>query len=644
MIIDMKKFLFVGAKEDLTDFFLRAQEEGIIEFIADRSHRGKSYPEEVKELSEAIKILRKQPKKEPFLKGEGLEQAHTVARQIHDLYREAEKLSEEMRMVESEISRVAPFGSFSFSDIDFIRREGKKAVQFFCVKTTKGHEIKDDAELFYVGTEYDLDYYIGIHDHPRAYPGMIEMLVERTAEELKHHLPFLEEALHQVEAELKGFAGHIDFLREALLEELDRYALDKAKSDVAYPVEGQVFSIEGWVPKVYVEELPSLIEGKALFFEPIVIEKEDKVPTCMINEKSSRIGEDLVRIYDIPSATDKDPSRWVLWAFTLFFAMIIADGGYGVLFLLLAFFLRTKFPDLQGLGKRFISLIFILSTSCIIWGVATASFFALDIGPLSPLGKLSIINRIAEKKADYHFNRKDAVYEEFVKEYPTLKQAKSGKELLLSEVEIKKGTTKRVVLGEFTSNILLEISLLIGIVHVCLGLFRYAGRNYANIGWILFAIGGYLYFPLTLKATTMLEFLGGVQKDFAGALGIQLIYGGIAFALISALIQKKWKGVFEIMQVVTIFADILSYLRLYALSLASSIMAQSFNDMGIALGLFVGAIVILVGHAINITLGIMGGVIHGLRLNFIEWYHHCFEGEGRLFNPLRKLNLKWKEE
>ncbi len=69
-------------------------------------------------------------------------------------------------------------------------------------------------------------------------------------------------------------------------------------------------------------------------------------------------------------------------------------------------------------------------------------------------------------------------------------------------------------------------------------------------------------------------------------------------------------------------------------------MARTFNSMGLEIGLVVGSVVILAGHSINLLLGTMGGVIHGLRLNFIEWYHYSFDGEGRLFNPLRRLRMK----
>jgi V/A-type H+-transporting ATPase subunit I len=107
-------------------------------------------------------------------------------------------------------------------------------------------------------------------------------------------------------------------------------------------------------------------------------------------------------------------------------------------------------------------------------------------------------------------------------------------------------------------------------------------------------------------------------------------------AFIAAWIDRKWGAFHELLNVVQVFADVMSYLRLYALALGGVVMARTFNDrLGIDMNLFAGALVILIGHTINITLAIMGGVIHGLRLNFLEWYHYSFEGGGRLFNPLK---------
>jgi V/A-type H+-transporting ATPase subunit I len=120
--------------------------------------------------------------------------------------------------------------------------------------------------------------------------------------------------------------------------------------------------------------------------------------------------------------------------------------------------------------------------------------------------------------------------------------------------------------------------------------------------------------------------------------GEQLLYGGLIVAIVLSIVQTGFSGLASVFKIVEVFADTLSYLRLYALGLASMVLAGTFNEMGAMVGGYVfGAIIIVLGHMINIGLGVGAGVIHGLRLNFLEWYHHSFEGGGKKFNPLRLL-------
>lgn len=639
MIINLKKYIFYGSKHAVADFFTLSQELGFIEFITN-GEKKKKQPEPIQKLVSAIKILRKQPLKELYKGGGSLSFADEIASQVLDLTHEIEKFSEEKRFIEAEISRVSPFGQFSFDDVEYIQEKSGKSFQFYCVKTSKTHEIKNAESLIYIGTDYDLDYFIGLHDEPKSFSGMIEMHFERNVGELKNHLAFVNETIYQTEAELKGYAGYIEFFRESLLGQIDIHSLQNIQNEVDFPIQESLFSIEGWVPENKVEELDKLTKELPIVCDVIAVEKDEKVPTCMKNKKMSAIGEDLVRIYDIPSATDTDPSTWVLCAFIVFFAIILADGGYGLLYLGLAFFLRKKFPRLKGGAKRFLRLLFILSTSCVVWGLITTSFFGTQVSPTSPIARLSVLTHISEKKAEYHAEKNDETHKEWVKKYPSISGVQKGKEML-SRAYTQKGKVKEYeMLSEYNNNILLELSLFIGVVHISLSLLRYLKRSWANIGWVFFSVGSYLYFPVTLKATSLFEFLGLIPKSIAETVGIQLIYGGIGLAIVLALIQKKLKGIGEVAQILSVFADILSYLRLYALALASTIMAQTFNSMGLEIGLVKGSVVILAGHSVNLLLGTMGGVIHGLRLNFIEWYHYSFEGEGRLFNPFRRLRIK----
>jgi V/A-type H+/Na+-transporting ATPase subunit I len=644
MIIDVKKYLIIGTQEDLDLFYQRAQQEGFIEFIQTSSRKSIELPSHLQNLLIAIKILKKLPVRKAYEGVWDVEYANQSAARIINLKSEIERLYEEKRLIEAEIVRVAPFGDFSLEDLDYIQKEGHRKIQFFNMKSDKSHLHPPSDEAIYIGTEYDLDYFITINKETRSYPDMIEMRIDRPLGELQNHLSFVKESIHMMEVELKNFAGHIEYLHEVLIEELNVYHLESAKHNVSFPIQGSsLFSVEAWIPQSKITRMFSLLDGLSVHCEQIKVEEDDKVPTFMENQGVQRLGEDLVRIYDVPAVTDRDPSGWVFWFFALFFAIIVADGGYGLLYLATAIYLKYKFPTFKGQAKRLFRLFVILSLFVIGWGTLTSSFFGLHINPNSFLGRLSPMQALITAKADYHVSQKDDVYMYWVHEIPAVAQAKNGQEFLsLAVVKKPGGEVKYPAYSTFSDNILLEISLMLGVIHISLSLLRYLNRNWAGIGWVAFLIGGYLYFPSILNATSMVNFLGWVDKNVAHDIGDQLLYSGIGVAVVLALIQKRLKGLAEIMNVVQVFADVLSYLRLYALALAGSIMAATFNEIGAMIGLVGGFAIIILGHGVNILLGLMAGVIHGLRLNFIEWYHYSFDGGGRLLKPL--MLLKSKEE
>jgi len=270
----------------------------------------------------------------------------------------------------------------------------------------------------------------------------------------------------------------------------------------------------------------------------------------------------------------------------------------------------------------------------------TSSYLGLKLAPSNALSQISPTHYLIEHKAEYHLKNQDDVYQFWLKRFPNISKASSGKEMLEIATEQKKKVMTYPIVDEFFSNIMLEFILVVGIVHISLGFLRFLRRNIAGLGWIFFLIGGYFFFPSILHATTIPEFMGWISKPVSSALGLQFLYIGVGFAVILGFIQHRLKGLGEIAHLVQVIADVLSYLRLYALSLAGAIMASTFNQEGSDLNLLLGFIVILAGHSVNMMLALGGGFIHGLRLNFIEWYHYCFDGGGRLFKPLHKLKFK----
>lgn len=639
MIIDVHKYLIFGAKSEMDRFFALAQRAGFMEFIGLSHKKSLELTDEIKTILAAIKISKHYPThpheaphdKDPL----------SIASKIVELHAEIEQLREEVRVVTAEISRIAVFGDFSKKDLLEVERDGRRVLQFFCMKSDLAHETVHPPEVIFVGTEYDLDYFVAINKERTRYPKMIEILIEHPVGELREKLFAHQERLAHLETELRHYANALPVLQEGLADYLNDYHLRLVKHDAAYPLGDSVFIIEAWVPKTRIKALLGLLSGLDIVAEQIKIEPLDQIPTYMENKGLGKLGEDLVHFYDTPSHNDKDPSTWVMVFFSIFFAMILADAGYGILFLLLGIFLKLKFPKLVGAGKRFVKMLLIVASCSIVWGVLTASFFGIAIGPDNPFRKTSLIHALAVKKAEYLIEQKDDTYYEWEHDYPGVANAKDGHDFLVRASKTdEKGKVKFEALDSFYDNILMEFSLIMGIVHLSLSLLRYLFRNWSGLGWVIFMIGGYLFFPSMIHATTMVNFLGIISKPVAELWGLWMVYTGIGTAFVLALFQKKWGAFHELMNVIQVFSDVLSYLRLYALALAGMIMANTFNDMGVDLGLFAGTFIIIFGHLTNISLSTMGCVIHSLRLNVLEWYHYSFEGGGRLFAPLRLRRAK----
>ncbi|MCH9613465.1 MAG: hypothetical protein SP1CHLAM54_04680 [Chlamydiia bacterium] len=634
MIYDLKKTLFIGAKDDQGTFFKKAQDKGFIQFIPQSKKLATDYPKHVLDAIRAIKILHKQPVTEQNTTVRDFDASELVKRTI-EVSDDLSRLYDEQTLLTAEIRKVEPFGEFDFEELRELEQTSQHVCQFFTVKHGKLKQPHED--LIFLTTKADMDYYMSFATIRLSIPGLIELHLSRSLSDLRADLVATKAQIASREFELKELAHYEEFLREEYKAILDTYHLKFAKNEVADHFEGGLFSVEGWVPVNKENELDELMAEFAIHHEEISLDPHDRKPTCMENKKSDKIGEDLVHIYDTPSVTDKDPSRWVLWAFALFFAIIVADAGYGFIYLLGALFLKWKVKKPTPGMKRFFNLFTLLACFCIGWGVLTASFFGMELPPTNPLKKVSITHYLAIAKSEYHLKKKDDVYQDWLKKYPSMANATNGEQVL---IDGRNKDGKYEILDEYYDNILIELAIVIGIIHIILSQLRFVRREYSGLGWCIFMIGCYLYFPSVVQCTTMVNFLGIMGKHLATIVGLQMLIIGASMAVLAAIIQHGFKGIEEVMKSIQIFADVLSYLRLYALGLASMILADTFNHMDEVVGYAAGIVVLIAGHCVNIVLGIMGGTIHGLRLNFLEWYHYSFEGGGKRFEPLKLLKRR----
>ncbi len=386
--------------------------------------------------------------------------------------------------------------------------------------------------------------------------------------------------VEKLEGEKKALAGReLGALSEkwhgtiAAMEEMLRIAHEEAEAFVRFGETKSAIAIEGWVPETDYQKLSDLMSnlGAPVVLAPVA--GTTGAPTKLSNPEIARPFENLVKLIGVPAYSGFDPTIFFAITFPLFYGLMLGDMGYGLLIFAGAFFLRR---NSKGVMKDLLTVMMLASVSGMLFGAVFGEFF----------GSLG--------------------HEKFGLQ-PIWKDR-------LEEVQI-----------------LIPVTIIIGILQVNLGLilgFLDAARHdirhaiLGKLSWIIFQLGIYAAVLSKLSILPAGLTLAGALVAVAG--------------FVMLLAGEGFKGVLEIIGLVS---NILSYTRLLAIGLASAGMALAVNklaDQAAAagpIGFVIAIIVAIVGHGINLALGIIGPFIHSARLHYVEFFGKFFEGTGRLYNP-----------
>ncbi|WP_201457047.1 V-type ATP synthase subunit I [Chlamydia sp. 17-3921] len=641
MRVNVDKYLFVG--KDKTSFFISCREYGVVEFISEKQF---ITTENTYRFIECLKIFKQLEKKYPlesllFPKIEELS-TEEILDEVLILNREIQELSEKVKTLNKEIFRVKPLGAFSSSEISEFSQRSGLTLRFFYRKHIEGENLEVAIpNVFYLSTAYNFDYYVvvGIVELPSDV--YTEIDASKSVNEFHAEVANLQREIREKSERLCKLYAYRKDIVLGLCAYSNEQNLHQAEECCEKLFDGKVFAVVGWVIADRIQELEQLCKELHVYMEKVAIDDNDVVPTHLENQGIGKMGEDLVNIYDTPASSDKDPSSWVFLSFVVFFSMIVNDAGYGLVFLAASLFLAYKNRKklrTSAVLSRFLKMFTILGITCFCWGVATTSFFGMSFDIQSPLRQYSLTHALALKKSAYYVKEHPQAYKELVNEFPVLKSVQNPEAFLFTKESISGGSeSKAIVYNKFVDSILMEFALIIGAIHLSLGMLRYSRFRYSGLGWVIFIVSAYLYIPTYLKTVSLIHYLFQVPYEFGASLGYYGMFGGIGLAVFLAMIQRSWRGIDEVVAVIQVFSDVLSYLRIYALGLAGAMMSVTFNQMGARFPMLFGSLVIILGHSVNIILSVMGGVIHGLRLNFIEWYHYSFDGGGRSLRPLKKI-------
>lgn len=410
----------------------------------------------------------------------------------------------------------------------------------------------------------------------------------------------------RLDGELEGLAAELEAEQAVITEQAQQVdllerCLDRIRQDVGREEArsrlldtDQAFYLDGWFPAEQEGRLAALLEPFPCAWETADPTPEEipDVPVQLKNNLVTRSMNTITEMYSLPAYDGIDPNPLMAPFFIVFFGMIMADMGYGLLMVIAsAVVLWKKKPK----NPNFMEMIFWCGISTIVWGAASGGFFGDMIPQL-----VSMINPDSTFEMPALFTALDDIVAIMIGS------------LILGLVQVVTGMTVSVVKktrdGDFIDALFGEISW--WIVLAGLGLFL-CGSMVAGVPAALGTVGIVL-----LVAGILMLAIGGTreEKGFGKVTGfVGIIYNGVT----------------------GFFSDILSYIRLMALMVSGSVIASVFNTLGATTGIIpVFFVISLLGNALNLALSLLGAYVHDLRLQCLEFFGRFYKEGGKPYRPL----------
>lgn len=492
--------------------------------------------------------------------------AEAIAREVLEILRLRKEQAEMLELRQRECDRVAPFGSF---DPDAIRGLAGKGLHVCLYKASPREKIEapDDAVCNVHHTDRIGTYFSVISREPLDLPYEQIRLPESSPSEMQAETAALRDKLAESDLALTRHAADLP-----AVQDLADYAEDKVRFLEAREGMGSsspLAYICGYCPEADAGrfETGAAEHGWGILIEDV--KPTDPVPTKIDVPgwvKPIRVVFGFIGV--VPGYDEVDISAVFLFFFSLFFAMIVGDAGYGALFLIGTFLAHRRFR--KGPASVF-HLLYITGTATVIWGVLTGNYFGIA-------GMPAVFQSV---KIDW------------------LNQ---------------------------TENIML-VCFLLGAAHLTIAhawnFVRRIGslQALAQLGsicvvWTMFFLARFLVLNRDFPRFMLPVFAAGV---------VMLIL----FMTPARRIKTEWfNHVMLPLNLVGNFVDVVSYVRLFAVGTATLAVASAFNGMamevgaGSRVGIVFAVLIIFLGHTLNIVLAAMGVLVHGIRLNTLEFAGH----------------------
>ncbi len=409
--------------------------------------------------------------------------------------------------------------------------------------------------------------------------------------------------LTEIQSDINEHKCHVDLINKYINTLKKEFQFAQVVNGLG--LEENIAYLQGYVPAEEAGKIEQAAQKNSWGFVEEEPGLSDNPPTKLKNAKWIQIIQSIFDfIGTVPGYREKDISIYFLIFFVIFVAMIIGDAGYGSIFLLLAIFASIKMKKSGKKIPQYLILVYVLSITTIAWGTITGNWFgSVEIANI-PFFKSLIIPQITS----------------FPELFPGMTMNPGDKVMLICFI---------------LAVIQLGLASILNFINNLPKL-----KALEHVGWFSMTVG---LFTLVLNLVLEMDL-----PSFA----MPLIGGGFAFIVLFGQ-QEPGKNFFKgiaaglggafntFLSAISSFSNIISYIRLFAVGMASVAIASSFNDIAASMGegplIIAAVIVLLIGHGLNIIMGLLSVIVHGIRLNMLEFSGQLgLEWTGYKYEPFKE--------
>ena len=622
MIVSMKKVSIVVLSRERKEALRHLKKVGVmhLESLEGSGETLSGYKEEASRAFSAAAILEeiKNPKKVTKVSNLSDSELSKKCAMVIELSERKKKLLEEIASDSAELERLSAWGEVDPDDFSYL--DGKNiSLRMFEIPEAKYDKLSDELKTVLVNRFRKIARFLLIDAPserpsslpPEAFavplPGVSTKKIKEKIESSRREISSIEKTLSgetvyrpQIESLIKKLEKDIQF--ENVYSGMGKENGDK-DTDLAW--------LTGFVPVDSIAAFKASCAENSWAYAVSDPSEDDDVPTKLKNNPLVSLIYPLTDFLGtVPGYREYDISGWFLLFFTVFFGMIFGDGGYGLLVFVLGLFMALKGAK-KG-GSPLAGLVTLLGLSTVVWGTVTCTWFGLTPEQLPSWLKGLSVPPISNAYSDVNW-------------------------LPFWTSDPSKGTLT-------TAQNLQIFCFTLAFLQLSVAHFKGIARNIAgkSLKWIgefgsLLQLWGMFYVVLSMVVSSTIfgfsEIIYGVP---VGKVSVALV--GVGFSMsfvfsnyegnIGESIMASVKGIISVLLgVVNVFSDIVSYIRLWAVGLAGAAISNTVNSMagpllGHAITFLAFVVLILFGHGLNMILNLLSVIVHGVRLNTLEFSTH----------------------